>query len=117
MLLRFSSWIGKVLFLHLAAHTVEKCALGRPFGKNLIFDELLRNRAGTLGKGAVRNTFEKGTQDAVDVDAVMRVKAFIFDCDDGLLQRFWDFIERDEIPVGGGKVRRRSNCRWNRRYR
>ena len=63
----------------------------------------MRNRAGTLGKGAVRNTFEKGTQDAVDVDAVMRVKAFIFDCDDGLLQRFWDFIERDEIPVGGGK--------------
>ena len=63
----------------------------------------MRNRAGALGKGAARNTFEKGTQDAVDVDAVMRVKAFIFDCDDGLLQRFWDFIERDEIPVGGGK--------------
>ena len=39
----------------------------------------------------------------MDVDAVMRVKAFIFDCDDSLLQRFWDFIERDEIPVGGGK--------------
>ena len=39
----------------------------------------------------------------MDVDAVMRVKAFIFDCDDGLLQSFRDFIERDEIPVGGGK--------------
>lgn len=103
MLLRFFELDRKVLFLHLAAHAVEKCALGRPFSKDLIFDELLRNRAGAFGKGAARNTFEKGTQDAVDVDAVMRVKAFIFDCDDSLLQRFRDFIERDEIPVGGGK--------------
>ena len=78
---------------------VEKGALGGPFGKYLIFDELLCDCAGTLGKGAACDTPEKGTQDSVDINAVMRVKAFILNRNDGLLQCFRDFIERDEIPV------------------
>ena len=65
------------------AHFSPKCLVAR---KKADARELLRNRARPFGRAAFANVAEHRADDADAIDAVMLVKAPVFDCDHGIPQ-------------------------------
>ena len=69
---------GKILFLQLTLYFIKKCLLIDKVREYVIFNQLLRQGAGTLGKvETVGNSDDTGSDDTLEVDSVVFIKTFV----------------------------------------
>ena len=95
---------GQILLLDLSADTLDGI-LSRPFGKDVVLDQLLGDGTGTLTEltaGGQAN--ESGTGDAVNINTVVAVETLILNGDERVGQHFGHAVHRDTVGVGGDKL-------------
>ena len=95
---------GQILLLDLSADTLDGI-LSRPFGKDVVLDQLLGDGTGTLTEltaGGQAN--ESGTGDAVNINTVVAVETLILNGDERVGQHFGHAVHRDTVGVGGDEL-------------
>ena len=96
----FLKLVGQILFLDLSLDPVL-CGLVGPVCENIVLDQLLCDRTGSLGKiKSAGDADIEGPENAGDVDASVLVEALILDRDESVLQVFRDSLPGDRDAVG-----------------
>ena len=95
---------GKILFLDLTFQFFGEGIFGGPVREDVILEQLLGDGAGTFCKLSafqyILDTYICGTEDTLDINAVVCVETGILDGDKGILQILWNHIDGDGDTVG-----------------
>ena len=91
----------KILFLYLSADALGK-GFVRPARKNIVLDQLLRNRRSSLRKAAAFQAKVSCAENSLNVDAMVLVKPLILNRDKCVLQVLRNHVHCNRNPVGVG---------------
>ena len=97
---------GKILFLEFSGETLQPGAFLGPVGKHIIFQKLLGNGAGALGKVAGGDISYKSTENTSHINTVMFIKTFILNSHYSMLEINRDLLNgnRKTVRIGSRQL-------------
>ena len=93
---------GKILFLEFTCETFKLGRFTGPVGENMIFKQLLGDRAGTFRKITACESFYACAENPSDIDTIMFIKSFILDSNHCMLQFYRNLFQGYRQSVGIG---------------